>query len=225
MLSQGLSETSKIFFIIFSRNFIICTTVCTFVVICSCFDLECQFSEIPYGWGPFMNPSGDLKCTVQNFVVRAKDQVITSVNLQSSEMHRNQSITKLYINSQIVHFIPGGFENFFPSIDEVQVINSSLKVIDKFDLKAFANLEFLNLPHNYLEVLHNDLFVFTPKLRYVYLNNNNLKIIGENVFDALKSTYFLASLESNNCINFFFHNREGQNNFPEFKNEVKSKCK
>lgn len=192
---------------------------------CQSFDLECEFTDVPYGWGPFWNPSNEHKCIVKNFILRARDQVITTINQEAPNFHRNQTVTKLYINSQTIHFLPEGFENFFPNINELQIINSSLKIIDKFDLKSFENLEFLNLPHNNIEALNNDLFVFNPKLRYIYINNNNLKVIGEKVFDVLKATHFLASFEFNICTNFFFHNREGTNNFPEFKTEVKSKCK
>lgn len=210
---------------IFVRYLIVFTSIFASYFQCFCFDLECEFSEVPYGWGSFWNPTNELRCTVKNFVVRAKDQVITTVNQKNSASYHNQTVTKVFISSQIVHFMPEGTENFFPNVNELQIINSSLKYIDKWDLKAFTDLEFLNLPHNSIEVIRNDLFIFNSKLRYVYLNNNNLKTIGENVFDILKATNFLASFEFNNCINFFFHNREGTNNFPEFKNEVKSRCK
>jgi Leucine rich repeat len=187
--------------------------------------LECDYSTVPYGFGPFWNPTNEQQCTVKNFVVWTTSQVVTHVNQQNSTFYQDKPVTKLYIKSQIVHFFPEGIDNFFPSVNELQIINSSLKTIDKYDLMAFTNLEFLNLPYNSLEVLRNDLFVFNPKLRYIYLNNNNLKFIGENVFDVLKATNFLASLELNYCTNFFFHNREGTNNFPEFKGEVRSRCK
>jgi hypothetical protein len=214
----------KIHFLFIKSFFIIIlATISITHLQCFGFDLECAFSDVPYGWGQFVNPSNEFKCVVIDFIVRARDQIITSVNQDNT--YFNLTVTKIYINSQVVHFLPERIEKFFPNINEVQIINSSLTEIDKFDLKAFKDLEFLNLPHNKLEVLKNDLFVFTPKLRYVYINNNNLKFIDERLFDVIRATNFLASFEFNPCIHFFFHNREGTNNFQEFKTEVKSRCR
>jgi Leucine-rich repeat (LRR) protein len=157
-------------------------------------------------------------------VVKSRDQIITSVD--HDDRYFNKSVTKIFVDSQIVNFMPVRIDKFMPNIKEVQIINSSLKAIDKFDLKAFRQLEFLNLPFNHLEELKNDLFVFVPKLRYAYFNNNRLKVIGDRLFDTLENTNFLASFEFNVCIHFFFQNREVTKNtsFADFHSAVRNRC-
>ena len=95
---------------------------------CRGFELTCEFTDIPYGWGPFINPTGEFKCVMKNVMVQTRDQIITSTN-----NNENLNVTKLYAENQTIHFLPARIDKFFPFINEVQIINSALKFIDRYE--------------------------------------------------------------------------------------------
>lgn len=64
---------------------------------------------------------------MNNIVVQTRDQIITSVNNKN-----DRNVTKLYAEKQRIHFFPARIQKFFPFINEVQIINSALKFIDKY---------------------------------------------------------------------------------------------
>lgn len=140
------------------------------------------------------------ECRVKYLKIDSQNENITSVDGEIEYQGDHQNTTTLFIDSQIVHFLPRRIEKFFPELKEIVIINSKLKSINKSDLKHFMRLNSLDLSGNGIESLDGDLFEFNPEIGYVNFSGNQIKFVGENIFNSLLKLKHANFLE-NICIN------------------------
>lgn len=158
------------------------------------FNMDC----VDDNWNWEGEPSRE--CRVKYLRIDSHNENITSVDGDSEYQGNHQNTTTLFINSQIVHFMPHRIEKFFPELTEIAIINSKLKSINKSDLKHFMRLKSLDLRGNGLESLDGDLFEFNPEIEYINFSDNKIKFVEENVLNSLLKLKHANFLE-NICIN------------------------
>lgn len=129
-------------------------------------------------------------------MVSTTNNTVTTVN-RSGLKHR---VTKgIWIENQTVLYFPAKLENVFPNLEIIHVTNSSLKAIEKNDLKPFPNLKKLILNNNDLVNLEADLFRYSTKLQVIDFSNNKLSYAGPELLRPLRNLK-TASFASNACI-------------------------
>lgn len=103
-------------------------------------------------------------------------------------------------------FIPQGIENFFRNL-KVLRWNTRMTSIVAENLRAFSKVIHLSLDFNSFTSLDSNLFSFTPLLRYIDLDFNRIRHIGENTFTNLTNLEQLY-LRDNDCVDAQAHHRE-----------------
>jgi hypothetical protein len=89
---------------------------------------------------------------------------ITGAHLSSKS---NNDVTGFDIRSKTVHFFPKDIEKFFQNLKMICIFICKLKEIHQSDLKPFANLMYLYLYHNEIEVIEEGLLDFNPNLEVI----------------------------------------------------------
>jgi hypothetical protein len=111
----------------------------------------------------------------------------------------NSNVTALIIDGiKNFTFIPKNIENFFSHLISLQITNTSLKRVDPSHLQPFTSLQFLDLQHNNLHVLEENVFKYTWKIQELKLNNNSIFHIEPRTFNYLKDLSFI-DLTGNEC--------------------------
>lgn len=153
------------------------------------FDNELLFDELKVSYS----------CTVKELLTTATDRNVSEISGAHIPNHANSDITQLYIIKQNMEYFPRGFTNFFEKIVAIHAGTNRLKYLEKSDLKEFANIRYLYLYSNLLEVLSSDLFQNNEALEYISFYNNRLKHIGSKVLLPLKKLR-TAYFNKNICI-------------------------
>ncbi|XP_070495305.1 putative leucine-rich repeat-containing protein DDB_G0290503 [Chironomus tepperi] len=164
--------------------------------------LQCQFQS--QSWIVIHNT---YYCHVQNpvniFTIDSAyiDQ-ITGSHLNNGT---NNDVTGLYIPNKMTFYFPRGLEKVFKNLKGIEISDCGLKVVHQSDLKAHPKLVELYLNNNQLDVLENGLFDFNSNLELIHLSGNKISFIDFNVFDNLVKLRFLY-LDSNSCIDWKIEN-------------------
>jgi hypothetical protein len=90
---------------------------------------------------------------------------------------------------------PRNLAIFLPKLYKI-FIEGGLQSIQKEDLEKYTELVELFLSYNDIRVLEKDLFIHNTKLKRLYLNGNRIINVHPNVFDNLKSLFYLGFLNN-----------------------------
>ena len=136
----------------------------------------------------------------------------------------NIDVEALTINDTQIEYFPRRLSTTFPILINVQVDNCGLKEIARKDFEGLGHLIVLQLTGNELKSLPNDLFVETPKLQWIFFNNNKIKGLSSKIFDPLiKKNFYLFNLSGNPSINVDFVKCHGTT-LKAFMKEIDAKC-
>lgn len=175
-----------------SRVYIVILAACL-IFQAEAFNIQCS-NEI-WNW----EGEEAKECQVEFINVVTANQTITSVDGKTESNGDHQRTVSIFINSQVVHFLPHQLQKFFPALQEISIIKSKLQSISKADLQPFKSLKILSLFDNELERLDGDLFEFNSELQHIDLKNNKLKFIGQNVMKPMTNLKY-ADFRNNICI-------------------------
>lgn len=101
-------------------------------------------------------------------------------------------------DASIINYFPRDLEKQFPNLLVILLNLVQLKEIRQIDLKPFTDLRYLDLFENKIEYLEADLFKYNRRLEVIWLSNNKIKFIDDNVFQGLGLTSLY--LAYNECI-------------------------
>lgn len=162
------------------------------------FDLKCDFEARRW---KYLN--SNITCIVSDLNITTSVEAATSMNGNTEP--RNEVFGIWIIRQQVSHF-PLGLEKFLPNLQGILIEHSKLQTIKQSDLKPFGNLTVLNLEHNEIEVIPDDLFAFNPKLKEIVFNYSpKLKAVGRNAIPiGVESAHF----EFAGCIDSFMYGAE-----------------
>jgi Leucine-rich repeat (LRR) protein len=125
-------------------------------------------------------------CVAQSLVITDRNQTITSINGQTRSFYHEKNVKGLYFLDQTINFIPKGLEKLFPQIEAIYVHRSNFKELKKEDLAQFPMLKNLWLNNNDLKTLPANLFEANPEITHMSFYKNKLKFVGENILSPLK---------------------------------------
>lgn len=104
------------------------------------FNLECDFKE---------DSVSHCECAVKSLNVTKTQETITSVNNETDPtIFTYLNVISLSIENQNMKFFPKGIDKFFPSLEIIKVLNSSLESLEPSDIEAFKKLRKLSVMQN-----------------------------------------------------------------------------
>ncbi|KAG5667610.1 hypothetical protein PVAND_015585 [Polypedilum vanderplanki] len=139
-------------------------------------------------------------CIVQNNGIFGNFQTeIDEIEFIHFSNKTNEQVKNLYIRKiPNVTFIPKYIDKFFEHLERIEITHSNLIEISKDDLKPFPKLKYLFLNDNDLKIIEEHLFEFNEHLEIIFLNNNKISHIAPFVFSNLKNLSLL-NLSNNIC--------------------------
>lgn len=163
----------------------------TYIKICNCFVIACDFKNSNFGFGDYTTCEPRLFDTTT-------DKFVSSV-IAWPLNRQVDSIRQLYIERGNTVYFPANLHKYFPHLEVVKLYNSRVKFLDNFDFRFLTALKFLNLEQNDIEVLQSDLFLFNLQLLELHLQKNKLKFIGARLLLPLMKLK-IARFNENVCI-------------------------
>lgn len=156
------------------------------------------------------------ECLVRNVTVSASNESITAVADYSKDFRSFH----IFQSPECLYF-PSGVGNLFQNITILLVTHSGLKFLTADVLEPFEEIKGLYLNNNQLTSIGNDLFTHNKNLREINLSGNRISSIAITVFDSLSSLQKL-DLTMNMCVN---KDAFGRIPIEQLKNIIKRNCK
>lgn len=97
----------------------------------------------------------------------------------------NDDVTRLSFSDLKFQYFPRNPQRIFPSLNCLNINNSDLKEISREDLVGLEKLVCLDLAHNQLKSLPDDLFNNMPHLKYVWLDHNQIQLASSKLIEPL----------------------------------------
>lgn len=112
----------------------------------------------------------------------------------------NDNIEYLSIKDQPMPFFPERLLDFFKILKAISLFNTQLVTLSASDLQQIPGLLHLAVQRNNLDSLDADLFQFTPLVRLLAADGNQIQHIGHNFIAHTNDLSYLY-LQNNVCIN------------------------
>jgi hypothetical protein len=113
-------------------------------------------------------------------------QTITAV---SGRHRKGMDVTKVngieFSGISNMHLMPRGIDVVFPRTVFIYVTGCNLREITKDDLKPFPQLKYLNIDNNNIKVIESQLFMHNPRLEVIWIRPNPIEHIDPHVFSGL----------------------------------------
>lgn len=163
--------------------------------------------------------TGTIKnCYARLLDIRTPQPLIESINHDNTSTFRD--VKGFWIENEVSFYVPHRIADFFPDLTAFGIQNSGLKEITKFDLEPLRHIIRLALYSNKLQYLETDLFFYNKELKSITLFDNNLMVVGENIFNSLPQLS-LAELKIR-CIDKKCDSRRGC--FQDMSRDLKNFC-
>jgi hypothetical protein len=156
-------------------------------------NVDCHFFMSPFGTNLDV-----YQCDTKNLYV-VESTVVSRVFGEHMKGKDNLDVERLHIEQQTCHFMPKGFEIFFPNLKAIRIASSGLKTLGSADLKPFPRLIAIDVPFNDIVTLKSDIFKHNLKLKYVFFPMNKIQNVGRNVLAPLNNL-LSVSFSKNLCI-------------------------
>lgn len=114
--------------------------------------------------------------------IRMTSNVIETFQGEHYDRKTNKDVVGLKLSMCRMTTFPKNINCLLPALTHLSLASCDLDWICENDLNAFTNLYFLDLSHNKLQSIPDELFVKNQKLRWIFLNSNSIKHISSNVF-------------------------------------------
>lgn len=164
------------------------------------FDCHCRHRDWIYTFHEKVEVARSVyTCTAKILKHGLNNDHLTEVSQDHKKSFRNKNVQLLNIENQPYDKIPLDIIKFFPNLLGLFVKDCKMRNVTKMDLKPFSKLKYLSLYGNFLEVIENDLFDYTPDLVFINFTWNRLKHIGSNILDTLNHLQ-MALFNGNICI-------------------------
>ena len=167
-------------------------------------ELNCDFGTkqfknriSPYEW---------YICWITSAAITKPDTKIKTVHGKHSDGNTNDDVQSIGFRDTVVNFIPKGLTEIFPNLICLHINKCGLKEICREDLVGFENLEYLEIEYNKLTSLPDDLFLNTPKLKWISFTGNKIESMSSNLFKPIINNEFeRIKFLSNSKINALYN--------------------
>lgn len=120
----------------------------------------------------------------------------------------NADVLQVSIREKKVKFIPQHLGAYFPSLESLDMLNSGVEGVSRADFMGLPKLKQLYLQGNEVKVLENDLFTANPMLVFISFYGNPVNHVGHGVFNHLKElTNIHLHGNANTCLGSYAENR------------------
>lgn len=153
----------------------------------------------------------DLYSCVGTFNFTGDPIFVTEVSQRHVPGLTNNDVKRIFMNNQVMTFIPRNISNFFPNIESIEVFNVGLTELTREALNGFPKLRQMNLNPNNIQIVSNDVFEGNPVLEKLALSGNPIRSVAHNVFDHLTKLDLVHMFVP--CIGFFGDTRVAVENF------------
>lgn len=162
----------------------------------NCSVMECEFSSSV----DYHVIGNAYRCKVNFFNSTSQSENITDI-LGVHEGEKSFEDVKLFmIENQNISMIPRNLNLIFPNLEGIIIESCNLKSLSSYDLKNYPKLKFVYIGNNQIYNLPGDLFENNLHIEWLTFRNNYTKTIGTNLLKNLKNLEF-ASFIRNTCIN------------------------
>lgn len=117
----------------------------------------------------------------------------------SKAIKSTENVTKVLIVNQKMFFMPSNLSDYFSNIEELKILKSQLKEIEKVDIENFRELKVFHIIGNEIEEIKGNLFDNNKNLVEIDLSENKIKLIDGNAFNNLQKLKTI-NLNGNGCI-------------------------
>ena len=122
------------------------------------------------------------------------------------ENQTNKNVNEIHIKDMMVHFFPRGVPNLFQGIVKLELRGCGLKEICRKDLQGLGSLRSVDLSHNKLRRLPDDLFIDTPQLEWISFENNLLVSFTSKLLDPIEDNRMeFVSFRNNPNIDIYYN--------------------
>lgn len=148
---------------------------------------------------PFGNNSDVYECETKDLFV-TESSIVTRVFGDHMEDKNNLDVERLHIKDQTCHYMPRGFETFFPNLRGIRIASTHLQSIGSTDLKPFPRLIAVDFPFNDIMNIDSDTFDFNPKLNFIHFGMNKISFVGRNIFKNQNAEELQVYFYGNICV-------------------------
>lgn len=132
--------------------------------------------------------------------IESPKTVIEHASFLNGTIVDNSDVTWLTIETantsvNMVKFIPFGIKKHFPKLEQLEIMNTGLCHLERYDMKQFGeDLIYVNLQMNALTALEEDVFQFNTNVKRICLDSNPLTYISPQLFVNLNNDLVMKNL-------------------------------
>ncbi|CRL03191.1 CLUMA_CG016588, isoform A [Clunio marinus] len=113
----------------------------------------------------------------------------------------NSDVLGIFIDSQILGFLPRNIDEFFPNLESLAFRSTAIESLHPSELRVFPNLMQIDFFFNAISQLDFHFFQDNLKLRAISFSSNPLNHVGHGVFDVLDELTSLNTQGTCNSLN------------------------
>lgn len=182
-------------------------------------EVQCIFEDLS------RNGQAYYQCEMTSIEIMEPNMEIETFKGTHLKLKSDADVEGLWINSQVVKFLPKNLHKKFPNLKFLWMYNVGLEAISKKDLAGLKKLEIISFSTNKLTSLPDNLFEDMKNVREIYFNYNHIELLSSKLLDPIENTLEVACFKGNCRINDDFRkNKPGQNNLQLFKLRIDQQC-
>ncbi|KAL7013318.1 hypothetical protein ACKWTF_015329 [Chironomus riparius] len=136
----------------------------------------------------------------------------------------DKDVEAVVILDSKIYKIPKNFEQFFKNIQVLCIKQCNLETLERKDLQNFSCLKEVWMPNNKLKLLPDNLFIDHPEIQKLSFSNNQLSVIGERILEPIEDLRY-ANFNKNLTIDMTFNADDDKVLLDDLKEVIRSNCK
>jgi len=164
-------------------------------------------------------------CNIIKSDLRPLENKPITFQLTHDEIGKTDSdVEAVVILDSKIYKIPKNFEQLFKNVKVLCIKQCNLEKIERKDLQNFSCLREVWMPNNKLKLLPDNLFIDHPKVEKLSFSNNQISVIGEKILEPLEDLRY-ANFNKNLTIDVTFDADEDKIDLDELKEIIRNNCK
>ena len=128
---------------------------------------------------------------ISGTIYTRNDAYVTGIRGSHQGSKTNRDVLGFDARNVNLKYFPRNLNLYLPSVTEI-FVEQGLREITKEDLQQYPKLSWLYLSNNEIKIIKKDTFMYNPDLKLVFLGGNKIKHVDPNVFDHLDNLIFLG---------------------------------
>lgn len=209
--------------------------VLNFLIFLSCLNnftkalnVDCSFEQVD--WEIFTT----YTCRIRSSQISSNDSSLLGfTGTHANDTMKANGLQPKFTNMEVKGFfmdqnchhvteIPTNINQFFPNFVGISINACGIKTLKGDELKNYQNLQAFFLEGTKVEKIPGNLFSQNPYIRGVTFKNNQIAIIGENLFGPHQTSLSFLNFIENKCINMI---GRSEIEIPPIVYQIKFSCK